>query len=50
MKYNIMLHFIWVFTVCIITRLGVSWTQRVNKQMIEIVYFKDNQHIKVKWK
>ena len=31
MKCSIMLHFIWVFTVCILsTCLGVSWIQRVN--------------------
>ena len=33
-KYSIELHFIWVFTVCKSTRLGVSRIQRVNMHTV----------------
>ena len=33
MKCSSMLHFIWVYTVCQTTRLGVSSIQRVNIEM-----------------
>ena len=36
MKCSIMLHFIWVFTVCKSTHLGVSRIQRVNRIPIHI--------------
>ena len=38
MKCSIMLHFIWVFTVCKSTPLGVSLIQRVNVLFCEIIY------------
>ena len=36
MKCSIMLHFIWVFTVCQSTRLGVSSIQRVKDFMRDV--------------
>ena len=34
MKCSIMLHFIWVFTVCQSTSLGVSRTERVSTDVL----------------
>ena len=39
MKCSIKLHFIWVFTICQITRLGVSRIQRVNIPTFLILLF-----------